>query len=175
MVSPSQQGQDPPRANPYLGTPAIPTPESQPESQYTYMNHYYANMYNQNGFQASSTYSTPYSTSTATFSTDIYDRYRESGMINRMGPILLSLICPKYQDLPSKSNPLFAIRLYVGDRINESTSCHGGGLHNSILTCSLLGPISVVQRSQHPSSFALCPSSTSRPPACAGFSSRPQD
>jgi len=109
MVSPSQ---DPPRTNPYLSTLTIPTPETLAESQYQYLNQYYANMHNPNGMQALSPYSTTYSSTASSADTpSLYDRYKESGMMNQMGPLVLSLICPKYQDLPSKSNPLFAIRL----------------------------------------------------------------
>lgn len=116
MVSPP--GQDPSRPD-YLSTPTIPTtdtPDTLPASQYPYINQYYANMHNPNAMQALSPYSTTYSTTTSASASDtppLYDRYRDSGMMNRLGPILLSLICPKYQDLPSKSNPLSAIRLYV--------------------------------------------------------------
>jgi hypothetical protein len=78
------------------------------------MAHYYANTHNPNGSQTLSAYSTPYSITTTNSDTaSLYDRYKESGMMGQMGPILLSLICSKYQDLPSKSNPLLSIRLYV--------------------------------------------------------------
>jgi len=108
MVSPSR---DPPRTNPYISTLTTPTREPLPAAQYPYINQYYANMYNPNAMQAPSPYST--TTTTSSDTPTLYDRYRESGMMGSMGPILLSLICPKYQDLPSNSNPLFAIRLYV--------------------------------------------------------------
>ena len=131
MGSPSQ---DPPYTNPYPNTLTIPTPESLPVSQYPYINQYYANMYNPNAMQAVSPYSTPYSSTTSNCDTPtptLYDRYKDSGMMNNIGPMLLSLICPKYQDLPSNSNPLFAIRLYVklcsvAYRINQ-LACGGGG------------------------------------------------
>jgi len=112
MFSPSQDPpQDPPYTNQYLSTLTTPAPESLPGPQYPYMAHYYGTTHNPNGLHAPSPYST-YSTSTTNSEpASLYDRYKESGVMNQMGPILLSLICSEYQDLPSTSNPLLAIRL----------------------------------------------------------------
>src|SRR5258706_811540 len=168
MFSPNQD-QDPPYSNPYLSTLTFPTPESLPGSQYPYMAQYYANTHNpNNAMQAPSPYSTPYSTTTTNYEPTLYDRYRDSGMINQMGPILLSLICSRYQDLPSKSNPLLAIRLYV----KQILISDGALLHNSVLTNCLLEPVSVVQRLEHHSSLAPCHCSTFKRPECGGCSSR---
>lgn len=114
MFSPDQD-QDPPHTNnPYLSTLTFPTPETLPGTQYPYMAQYYANTHNpNNGLQMLSPYSTPYSTTTTNYEPSLYERYKESGMLTQIRPMLLSIICSKYQDLPSKSNPLLAIRLYV--------------------------------------------------------------
>lgn len=115
MIPPNQDSaQDPSHTNLYLSSLTIPPPESLPGTQYPYMAQYYANTHNPNGMQTLSPYSTPYSTTTTNYEPpSLFDRYTECGMIDQMGPILLSLICSRYQDLPSKSNPLLAIRLYV--------------------------------------------------------------
>jgi hypothetical protein len=116
---------------PRMTIPAVSQAQAQAQQQHqqqqAYISQYYANLH----AAALSPYSTPYSTpsTTSTVSTFssaspdaqiLFDRYRESGMINRLGPMLLSLVCPVYQDLPSRSNPLFAIRLCVDERFRSN-------------------------------------------------------
>lgn len=172
MLSPSQDPpQDHTHTNPYLSTLTIPPPESLlPGSQYQYMAHYYANMHNQNGLQALSPYST--TTTTTIEPPSLYDRYKDSGMMNQMGPLLLSLVCSKYQDLPSKSNPLLAIRLYVESFPNNESWSWFTAHFDTDSTCCFPGLVNVVQSLQHRFSFALCRCSTSKRPECGGCYNR---